>query len=448
VIGAGVGQRSLSESLGRLRLRLTAWYVGTFFAILTLLGIGMFASITRRFDHDLDASLRRDAREVLRVARVRDSLSARSGAAAGALLDPVRDIRIPDRMLYVVDTLGAANGVSLDPWLERLALDAWHAHALDRTHRAGGDRILRAHAEALRLHDGRPIVAIAVADEIELEDRYASLIAAFGASALAAIVLVAVGGWLLARQSTAPVEEAVSHMRRFMADAAHELRTPLTVVRARAEVALQRARGADEYTQALHGIERESTRLGRIVEDLLLLARADAGERPIERRRVFLDDVTLDAAEAARVIAERKRVRLEVADFEEAAVSGDADLLRQLVMILLDNAIKFTAPNGVVRVQVLWRGSTVVLTVADEGVGIPADQLPHVFERFYRGDPSRTRGSGAPGDVSAGAGLGLSIAHIIAAEHAATIAIESEPGQGTRVAVQFPALNADGVSSS
>src|SRR6185437_6804768 len=112
----------------------------------------------------------------------------------------------------------------------------------------------------------------AVADKVELEDRYASLIATFGAAAAAALLLVVAGGWFLVRKSTAPVERTIEHMRRFMADAAHELRTPLTVVRSRADVALQQPRSPAEYAEALRGIERESRRLGSIVDDLLILA--------------------------------------------------------------------------------------------------------------------------------------------------------------------------------
>ena len=443
--GAVARRSSLSESLDRLRLRLTAWYVGTFFAILALLSIGMFATITRRFDADLDASLREATRELARVARLRDTTRA---GAASPLFDPGADLRIPERVLYIADTLGMSNGAALDPWLRELTRDASQHHSANAVHRAGGERILRAHADAFELPSARTLVAIAVAAELELEDRYASLIAAFSAAALAAVVLVAVGGWLLARKSTQPVEEAVAHMRRFMADAAHELRTPLAVARARAEVALQRSREPHEYTEALRGIERETTRLGRLVEDLLILARADAGERPIERQRVFLDDVALDAAEAARAIADRKRVRLEVADFEEAPVYADPALLRQLVMILLDNAIKFTPPSRLVRVQVISGPARVGLTVSDDGPGIEPEQLPHVFERFYRGDPSRTRSGASENGTSEGAGLGLSIAQWIVNEHDGTISIESQPGQGTKVLVQFPTMGSTPLSSS
>src|SRR5262249_41240457 len=152
--------------------------------------------------------------------------------------------------------------------------------------------------------------------------------------------------------------------------AAHELRTPLAVVRSRAEVATQRPREREEYLTALRSIERESERLGGIVEDLLMLARADSGERTLQRRRVFFDDVTLDAADAVRVIADGKSVRLEVGDFEEAPVDGDPTLLRQLVVILLDNAIKFTPSDGVVRIGVRANEVEAELSVSDTGTGI------------------------------------------------------------------------------
>jgi signal transduction histidine kinase len=445
---AEVRSTTLSTSLHRVRRRLTAWYVGTLFAILVLIGIGLFATITKRFDRELDLSLRDATRELVRVARVRD-LSP--GPAHSVPFDSISDLKIPGRTLYVLDTLGVPiGGGSVAPWIVELARDAWAHHSANKTSDAADDQILRAHADGVTLPSGRALVAVAVADEIELEDRYTSLIVVFVITSLAALVLVALGGWFLARQSTAPVEEAFAHMKRFMADAAHELRTPLTIVRSRAEVALQRPRDEEEYVRALRGIEQDSARLSRIVDDLLMLARADAGERPIERQRVFLDDVTLDAAEAARVIADRKAVRLEVGEFEESPVLGDAQLLRQVVMILLDNAIKFTSPGEVVGVAVTHRAGRVSLVVSDTGLGIPADQLAHVFERFYRGDPSRTRQtkSGDSAGISEGAGLGLSIARWIVEEHGGTISIESQDGRGTRVSVQFPPAEPDLVSSS
>jgi signal transduction histidine kinase len=426
-----------SQALHRLRVRLTAWYVGTFAVILVLLGAGMFATITRRYDSELDESLRVSASELVRVVRQR-------GRAAEARLFDSADFRIPDRTQYVTDRAGKPiAGPMMAEWLADLARRASRHGPLQHTHPeevAGSSesRVIRAYALPFSLPTGDSLVAIATADEIEIEDRYASLIVTFGIAALVAVLLVAMGGGLLARQSTAPVEKSIQHMRRFMADAAHELRTPLTVLRSRAEVTLQRSREPDEYILALNAIERESVRLGQIVEDLLMLARADAGERPIERRRVLLDDIALDATETVRIIAERRPVRLELEGFEEAPVEGDASLLRQLLIILLDNALKYTPPRGLVRVAVTSDATSVTLTVSDTGIGIAGEHLPLVFDRFYRADPARSRADQAAASSSQGVGLGLAIARWITEQHSARITIESQPDRGTAVSVVFP----------
>jgi signal transduction histidine kinase len=417
--------------LARLRLGLTAWYLATFGAILVLLGAGLFVVIGRQYAQQLDDSLRQATVEVERAARIREM---ESRAAHGEVVDAVEELHIPDRTLYLFD--GEAKPVtpaSAPAWIQRAAVDAAQRGMVARDQDPRRGNTLRLRAERFRLASGAPMVAVAVADKVELEDRYASLIAAFGATSAAALVLVVVGGWFLVGKSTAPVERTIVHMRRFMADAAHELRTPLTILRSRAEVALQQPRPADEYADALRGIELEAKRLGRIVEDLLILARADAGERPVARERVYLDDLTLDAAGAARVVAQAKGIDLEVDEFDEAAVEGDPTLLRQLVMILLDNAVKFTARGGRVRVRVGTANDRPTLFVEDSGIGIPAEQLPHVFERFYRGDPARTRRDGG----ADGAGLGLSIAKWIADVHHAEIVLASSPETGTKVSVRF-----------
>jgi signal transduction histidine kinase len=264
---------------------------------------------------------------------------------------------------------------------------------------------------------------------VELTDRFAALIAAFGGAAIAAVVLVLAGGYFLVRKSTDPVERSMEHTRQFMADAAHELRTPIAVLRTRAEVALQAPRTPEGYVSALRGMGHEAQRLGRVVDDLLTLARADAGERPVQRERFFLDDVVIDAALSVRTLAQAADVALLVDEFEETPLVGDAGLVRELAVVLLDNAVKFTPPGGSVRVRVQPEPQP-TLTVEDSGCGIEADQLPRVFERFYRGDRSRSRAGGA--------GLGLSIASWIASAHGARVTLASEPGSGTRAVVVFP----------
>ena len=421
--------------LRKLRLSLTAWYVATFGAILVLLGGGLFLAVRHQLARQLDDSLRDATTELARAARIREMESA---SAHGQVVDAVEELHIPDRTLFLLDTMGRpVKPAAADPWIRAAGRSAGESGSVDAEHDSGGDKTLRLHAERFTLANGTPLVALAVADIVELEDRYASLIAAFGGAAAVGLLLVTAGGWFLVRKSTRPVEHNIEHMRRFMADAAHELRTPLTVLRSRAEIALQQPREAQEYAAALGGIESEARRLGGIVEDLLMLARADAGERPMDRRRVYLDDLTIDAVGAARAVGEAKGVSLRLEEFEEAVVDGDPALLRQLVMILLDNAVKFSAPKGDVRVRVGSTADRPTLTVADAGIGIPGEQLPRIFERFYRGDPARTRGD-ADGVRRDGAGLGLSIAKWIADAHGAEIVVTSAPGEGTRVAVSFP----------
>jgi signal transduction histidine kinase len=346
------------------------------------------------------------------------------------VVDAVDELHIPERSLYLLD--GAGNPVkpaTVEPWVIAAARPALLRSSLDAD--LDSPRELRLHAERFTVGSGTRYVAVAVANRGELEEEYVSLIGAFGAGALVAVVLVAAGGYVLVRQSTAPVEAAMEHMRRFMADAAHELRTPVTVLRTRAEVALQQRRGPDDYERTLQSISREAERLAALVGDLLLLARADAGERLLRRERLFLDDVALDAAGAARVMAEPRGVTLEMTDMSEAPIEGDRQLVRQLLMIVLDNAVKFTPSGGRVRLGVATANGHSVATIEDTGCGIPREQLPHVFERFFRGDPARGRAEGS--------GLGLAIARWIADAHHAQITLDSDVGRGTAVTIRFPA---------
>ena len=424
------------QRLVRLRLRLTIWYVATFGLIILLLGAGLFAVIRYQFSQQLDDSLDSATQELARAARIREVEAA---GARGRVIDAVDELNIPDRTLYLLDT----NGNPVKPenaadWIRSAASQAAKAGQITVQRGTPEDATLRLHALRFKLASGRELVAVAVADQVELEDRYADLIAAFAGIALAALVLVAAGGFLLVRKSTAPIERSVIFMRRFMADAAHELRTPITVLRTRAEVTLQQPREVASYVSALRSIEIEARRLGGIVDSLLVLARADSGERQIARERFFLDDVAIDAAGAARVVARQKGVEVAVEEFEEAPVVGDQSLVRQLIMILLDNAVKFTDRDGEVRVRVSMHQGAPTFVVEDTGIGIEPKDLSLVFQRFFRGETARSRTDGA--------GLGLSIARWIAREHGAEISLASEPGKGTTVSVTFPHALA-GVSS-
>jgi signal transduction histidine kinase len=192
-----------------------------------------------------------------------------------------------------------------------------------------------------------------------------------------------------------------------------------------------------EREEALAEVTREANRLSRLVADLLALARADAGV-PLSHRQLDLDEVVLDAYREARRLSKGQALTLE--PFETTQVIGDEDRLKQLVLILLDNALKYTPANGHVTLGLQREASGSKITVRDTGVGIPPEDLPHVFERFYRADPARGRDPG-------GTGLGLPIARWIVEQHGGKITLESQPGQGTLATVNLPYPGGSSIAS-
>lgn len=231
------------------------------------------------------------------------------------------------------------------------------------------------------------------------------------------------------------LERAYEAQKRFVADASHELRAPLTAIQANLEL-LDRQQHMPPSAQRECVVEarREAGRLATLVADLLALARADAGavsrQVPVE-----LDRVTLDVVSEARHLANGHRI--EVTDMTPTIVRGDPDRLKQLLLILLDNAVKYTQSGGRVSLSLRHDDGWVRFKVADTGMGISPEDLPLVFERFYRADPARARDPG-------GTGLGLPIARWIAEQHAGTISITSQPDRGTTVTVELPIVRKHG----
>ena len=233
------------------------------------------------------------------------------------------------------------------------------------------------------------------------------------------------------------LEEAYKAQQRFVADASHELRAPLTSIQGNLEILERRADlPVEERMEAIGEANREAHRLARLVADLLALARADAGV-PLRHEPVELDRVLMDSVAEARHLARGQQ--LEVEHLEPAAVEGDPDRLKQLILILLDNALKYTPPAGRVTARLRRNGTGVEVSVRDTGIGIPGEDLPRVFDRFYRADPARSRDPG-------GTGLGLSIARWIAEQHGGTITLDSQPGRGTTAIVHLPARAGGGSS--
>ncbi len=226
------------------------------------------------------------------------------------------------------------------------------------------------------------------------------------------------------------LESALSQQRRFLADAAHELRTPITRMRSLAELGLSTPRGEDVNAR-LSTIARDLEHTSRLLDELLQLARADAGERVLRSDRMFLDDVAMDAIMAWGPAATHAGVTLAMSDVEESPIRMDPLLARRLLETLLENAVRYTPRGGRIEASVRPSGDRIVLVVSDTGIGIPSDELPRIFERFFRGARSRAM-------VPEGSGLGLPIAAWIVQQCAGTIEVVSGPGGGTVVRVSLP----------
>lgn len=227
----------------------------------------------------------------------------------------------------------------------------------------------------------------------------------------------------------ASLEAAYRAQQRFVSDASHELRAPLTAIQGNLELLRRhRAMPEAEREEALTEVERESARLSRLVADLLVLARADTGVS-LKRCPVDLDAVVLEAYKEAHHLSQGQTLTLD--PFEPARVEGNEDRLKQLLLVLLDNALKYTPATGHVTLGLHRRDTDVEIVVRDTGVGIAPEDLPLVFERFYRADPARSRDPG-------GTGLGLPIARWIVEQHGGAMTLESQSGQGTSATVHLP----------
>src|SRR5215813_207615 len=229
----------------------------------------------------------------------------------------------------------------------------------------------------------------------------------------------------------ARLEESFLYVSRFTADASHELRTPLTILRGELEAASGQPEVAPNLRETIGSALEETERLSRIVESLMAISRLDAGEARMEHDILDLAELAASTTEQMRLLAEDKEIALRCESEESVSVEGDRARLKQVIVNLVDNAIKYTPAGGLVGVKVYASNGRAVLEVNDNGVGIPPEALPHIFERFYRVDKTRSRQMG-------GAGLGLSIIKAIVTAHGGQVRVESLEGRGSRFLVELP----------
>jgi signal transduction histidine kinase len=295
---------------------------------------------------------------------------------------------------------------------------------------------LRVYVLQAQTQDGSPVLAqIGRSTEPEhsaLSQLRTVLLGVFVGS----VIPAAFAGFILSGRVLRPIQTAMDSQQTFIADASHELRTPVAVVRTNAELLQSHiARSPDASATDVTAVEdilSESDRLGKMVDQMLTLAQTDAGENSLHRTDLSLDQIADEVTRSMTTLATARGVALAAHTNGAVEMRGDPDRLRELLVVLLDNAIKYTDSGGIVDVTVERNGKKATLDVADTGRGIPPEALSHIFDRFYRVDKARSRESG-------GTGLGLAIAKQIVDAHDGTIRIDSDVGKGTRVTVELPA---------
>ncbi len=460
-----------------LRGRLTLWYGALLTAVLLLFGVGFYAALARSLYRGVDQKLLALA-EVVAESSVRNFL--RPGYTNFArLLEEFFGVPAAGQFIQVLDPSGKVGARSQNLILRNLPVSR---EALRRA--VHGERVFETVSDPhapLRVLTYPVIVRGRVRNVVQVATSLESVVTTLRQVLLALAVgipltlfLVLWGGWFLAGRALRPLDGLVASLRRldadrlaarlpedegteevrelarsingllhrladafrrvreFTADASHELRTPLTVLRGEAEVALRHPRTAEEYQQVLASSLEEIHRMGRIVEDLLLLAKGDLGEAPVEKVLLRLEEVLGELAGRAAVLAEAKGLEFTWAGGPPLWVEADPLRLRQLVWNLLDNALKYTPKGGKVFLSHARSGpGWARITVKDTGIGIPPEHQAKIFERFYRVDKHRSRAQG-------GSGLGLAICRWIAVVHGGRIEVRSQPGRGSSFIVHLP----------
>jgi signal transduction histidine kinase len=289
-------------------------------------------------------------------------------------------------------------------------------------------------AQAVPNPNGKGYIGVVViGNSIQVQENALSLILILLLSIGGLTLLGAgLGGLFLSNRALEPARLAWRNQQRFIGDAAHELRTPLTLLRADSEVLLRsRERLASEDAELLEDIVTETERMSTLATNMLTLARLDNNSTHREHEVINLTDITLVDVRRVQALAAQTGISLQVESNDTALVIGDSTLLEQAVLVLLDNAIKYNRTGGRVTISTEVKDRYAFLKVSDTGIGIAAEHLPHLGERFYRVDKARSREAG-------GSGLGLSIARSIAEAHGGALTLSSMPDQGTTVTLKLP----------
>ena len=456
-----------------IRVRLTLWYVLLLAVILAAFATGVYLLLRHSLYSNLDDSLEAMAGSILSTIQFDEDRPRLPNTQASN--DPTEE----EHFARIFDAEGQVTFTNT-PVQENVPVDDQAVNAAlsgEGTARkssfADDDEILR--VITLPILRGETVLgALEVGQsEEEVSDTLSSLLLILGIGYPVTLVLATFGGIFLARRALSPIdkitrtarnisaedlsqrlnmdlpndevgnlaqtfdemigrlEDAFRRQRQFTADASHELRTPLTVIKGQIDVSLQKEREAESYREVLQTVNNEVDRLIRVAASLLTLTRADTGKIPLTFEALNVSELLSGVLEQVRPAAVEKSVELSLDPGPPATIHADEDLLLQLLLNLLDNAIKYTLASG--RVQAGWnvKEDGIELWVRDTGIGIADEHIPHIFDRFYRVDKARSRNEG-------GVGLGLAISQWIVEAHGGSIRVESTPDSGTTFTVQLP----------
>ncbi len=454
-----------------MRLQLTAWYGVVFTVLLASLGLLVYWLLSTNLRRDIESQLATRADQLASTLDV-------DGSGTN-----FQDSQVPGEVVLLYNNKGALLESSSRSYSPPL-LPTWTSQgagkgAYETVALADGRWLMyvapiaasesSAGTGARTLIIGRPLEPI-----YELLNQTVSVFAIVGPIVL---LFACVGGYFLAGRALAPVaaitrtaqriqaeglgqrigmegrtdelgklaatfdsmlarlEETFARERRFTSDAAHELRTPLAVIRAESSLALAKSRTPDEYRRVLQVVDGESSRMGKLMSDLLTLARADAGKYHLLRKAADLTSLCRKVAAQMEVLARDKQITLTMDIEEGVAITGDDAWLTQMLSNLLDNGIRYTQRGGWIKLTLARKNGNVAIVVEDNGIGMTGEQLAHIFDRFYRADKSRSRN-----DETSGTGLGLAICEWIAISHGGHIGATSQVGKGSVFEVILPVV--------
>lgn len=467
--------------LESVRARLTLWYVSVLALVLVAFSLGVYALLARalhaRVDEGLLALVEITTKSLTNDIEEGQTVAGSAESTVAELLNPQQAIAVFDGAgrLLAENTSGEDFHPRL-PELDSIPDDEALLYTVPEEE-GEGDDLHRVAVRRVSVAASRVPYVILINQPLDpIEDELDLLRRILYYTVPGALLMAGLGGWLLARKSLAPVVDmaerarrigaasldrrlpvanardelgrlasafnellarlsaAFAQQRQFMADASHELRTPLTVMHAAAGVTLKQPhRNEEEYREAVRMLDEQTRRLSRIVDDMFVLARADAGRYPLRRAALYLNDLVEEVVRAGGVLGANKGVRVEAPELPESPFQGDEDLLRRMLLNLVDNAVRHTPGGGSVRLSLTREDGSYQLTVSDTGPGIPAAARQHIFERFYRADQSRSRSE------DGGTGLGLAIARWVAQAHEGELVLLSSDANGTTFLARLPA---------